>query len=82
MNNKLNNPNTAPKNILANIKPFLYIKKIPTIPPLLINGKFASDFCTKANLFNDCFASIRTSINNGSSLPPFAYKTNERQWFS
>ena len=43
-----------------------------------MNGKFVSDFCTKANLFNDFSASILTPINNGSSLPPFAYKTNAK----
>ena len=45
------------------------------MPPLLVNGKYVSEFCTKANLFNDFFASIYTPINNGSTMPPFAYKT-------
>ena len=43
--------------------------------PLLVNGKYVSEFCTKANLFNDFFASICTPINNGNTMPPFAYKT-------
>ena len=41
-------------------------------------GKFVSHFCTTAYLFNDVFASICTPINNGSTMPPFAYKTNVR----
>ena len=57
---------------------FYIIKKNPAIPSLLVNGKFVSDFCTKANLFNDFFASIYTPINKGSTMPPFAYKTNVR----
>ena len=43
--------------------------------PLLVNGKYVSEFCTKANLFNYFFASICTPINNGSTMSSFAYKT-------
>ena len=76
MTNKLNDPKAAPKTYWSILNRFLYNKKIPVIPPLLVNGKFVLNFCTKANLFNDFFASICTPINNGSTLPPFAYKTN------
>ena len=78
MTNKLNDPKAAPKTYWSILNNFLYNKKIPAIPPLLVNGKFVSDFCTKANLFNDFFASICTPINNGSTMPPFAYKSNVR----
>ena len=44
------------------------------IPPLLVNNKFFSDFRVKANLFNGFFVSICTPMNNGSTLPQFAYK--------
>ena len=54
---------------------FLYNKKIPAVPPLLVDGTFISDFCEKANLFNNFFASICTPIKNNSRLPPFVYKT-------
>ena len=53
MTNKLNDPKAAPKTYWSILNRFLYNKKIPAIPPLLVNGKFASDFCTKANLFYD-----------------------------
>ena len=33
----------------------LYKKKIPAISPLFVNGKFVSDFCEKANLFQNFF---------------------------
>ena len=46
------------------------------IPPLLVNNNFFSDFCIKSNLFADFFASICTPINNGSTLPQFAHKTD------
>ena len=54
------------------------IKKIPAIPPLLVDGKFVSDFCEKANLFNNFFSSICTPIQNTSILPPFLHRTNAR----
>ena len=61
---------------MVNIKLILYNKNIPSIPPLVVNNKFISDFRVKANLFNDFFASIYTPINNGSILPQFTYKTD------
>ena len=78
MTNKLSDPKMAPKTYWSILNRFLYNKKIPVIPPLLVNGKFVLNFCTKANLFNDFFASICTPINNGSTMPPFAYKTKVR----
>ena len=56
----------------------LYNKKIPTIPPLLVDGKLVSDFCIKANVFNNFFASICTPIDNTSCLPSFSYRTGSR----
>ena len=47
----------------------LYKQKIPAIPPLLVNGKFVSDLCEKANLFNSNFASTFIPIKNSSVLP-------------
>ena len=61
---------------MVNIKLILYNKNIPSIPPLVVNNKFISDFRVKANPFNDSFASIYTPINNGSILPQFTYKTD------
>ena len=76
MTSKLNDPKAAPKTYWSILNRFLYNKKIPSIPPLLVNDKFISDFHIKANLFNDFFASICTPINNGSTLPQLAYKTD------
>ena len=39
---------------------------------------FVSNFRSKANLFNDFFCVTTYINNNGSSLPPFAYKTNAK----
>ena len=45
------------------------IKKIPIIPPLLINDKFVIDIQTKANIFNKFFAEQCTPLKNDSVLP-------------
>ena len=51
----------------------LIYKKIPSIPPLLVNNNFISDIRVKANLFNDFLAPLYTTIKNGSTLSQFAY---------
>ena len=50
----------------------LYNKNLLTTPPLLVNGKFVSDFCEKGNIFSNFFASICTHIDNASCLPSFS----------
>ena len=62
MTSKLEDSNTASKTYWSILNRFLYNKKIPAIPPLLVDGNFISDFCKKANLFNNSFASIYTPI--------------------
>ena len=37
-----------------------------------------SDFCKKANIFNNFFASICTPIDNKSCLPSFSHRTGSR----
>ena len=44
----------------------------------MVDGKFVQDFCEKANLFNNFFSSICTSIQNTSILTPFLHRTNAR----
>ena len=78
MTSKLEDSNTASKTYWSILNRFLYNKKIPAIPPLLVDGNFISDFCEKANLFNNFFASICTPIKNNSRLSPFIYKTSTR----
>ena len=78
MTTKLQDPATAAKTYWAILSRLLYKKKNPVIPPLFVNGKFVSDFCEKANLFNKLFASLCTPIKNSSVLPLFSYRTNAR----
>ena len=58
MADKLQDPSTAPKTYWAIVIRLLYNKKIPAIPLQLVDGKFASDFCEKANFFNNFFLNI------------------------
>ena len=71
---KLKDAFTAPKTYWTIINHLLCNKKIPAIPPLLVDGNFVSDFNKKANLF----ASICTPIKNASTLPYFSYRKNSR----
>ena len=75
---KLYNPETVPKTYWSITNKFLSNKKIPIIPPILVNGELVSDFKQKANIFNNHFASQCTPIKNGSKLPNFIYKTEKR----
>ena len=78
MTKKLQDPKTAAKTCWAILSRLLHKKKIPAIPPLFVNGKFVSDFCEKANLFNNFFASICTPVKNSGLLPLFLYRTSAR----
>ena len=66
---KLNNPLLQVKTYRSILKTFCNDKKIPLIPPLLIDNKFVTDIRTKANVFNKFFAEQCTPLNNGSVLP-------------
>ena len=69
---------TMPKAYWSILNTILNNKKIPSIPPLNVNGKIISNFEKKAELFNLHFASQCTPINNSSVLLPLEYKTNGR----
>ena len=44
-------------------------KKVPIIPPLLINNEIIPDLEAKANHFNNLFASQCAPLNNNSKIP-------------
>ena len=54
MTDKFQNPSIPPKTYWVVLSRLLYNKKIPSVPPLLIDRKF-SDFCENANLFSNIF---------------------------
>ena len=76
---KLNDPQTNAKTYWSILKTFFNGRKIPIIPPLLIDGKIVSDFKEKANKFNEFSSCQCTPFNNGSKCPEHPYFiTNER----
>ena len=66
---KLSDPSASFKTYWFILKRFYNEKKVPIIPPVLINNKLESDFKTKANYFNSFFASKCTPLINNSTLP-------------
>ena len=66
---KLNNPLLQAKTYWSILKTFYNDKKIPLIPPLLVDDKFVTDIQKKANVFNKFFAEQCTPLDNNSSLP-------------
>ena len=78
MSKKLEDSHTAPKAYLTLLNHLIYNKKIPVIPPLIVDGSFISDFRAKSNIFKNYFAPICTPIKNVGVLPPYSYKTNTR----
>ena len=66
---KLNNLMLQAKTYWSVLKSFYNDKKIPLIPPFLIDDKFVTDIQTKANIFNKCFAEQCTPLRNGRVLP-------------
>ena len=73
-----NDPLLVPKTYWSILNRFLAKKKIPPIPPLLVNGTFETDLLTKANIFNEFFANQCTILDNGSTLPKCLFKTGAR----
>ena len=66
---KLNNPLVQAKTYWSILKTFYNGKKIPLIPPLLVNDNFVTDMKTKADIFNNFFAEQCTLLNTDSKLP-------------
>ena len=66
---KLEDPSTAPKTYWSILNRFLSNKKLPIIPPILVDDRVVSNFAEKTELFNSYFASQCTPVTNKSQLP-------------
>ena len=66
---KLNDPKTSAKAYWSILKTLYNGKKIPLIPPILVNNKLISNFKEKANHCNTFFTSQCTPVSNDSALP-------------
>ena len=63
---------------MVNNETFFNGKKVPIIPPLLVNGTSVTDFQEKANIFNSFFAKQCTLVSSNSVLPSeFTYLTKK-----
>ena len=69
LSDKLDDPKTSAKAYWSLLKTLYNGKKIPLIPPILVNNKLISNFKEKANHFNAFFASQCTAVSNDSALP-------------
>ena len=78
MKSKFEDAFTAPKTCWTIINRLLYNKRIPAIPPLLVDGNFVSDCNKKVNLFNKFFLSVCTPIKISSTPPHFSHRRNSR----
>ena len=65
---KLVNPSTGAKTYWSILKTFTSGRKVPVIPPLLINNEFIPNFKSKANYFNRFFNQQCTEISTDSSI--------------
>ena len=74
---RLNDPSTSAKSYWTILKAFYNKRKIPLIPPLLVNNSFVTDFKEKANLFNNFFCKQCTPVANDSALPTLLETPNE-----
>ena len=77
---KLTNPKTSSKTYWSILKTFYNGKKVPLIPPLVINNKLEPDFKRKADHFNKFFASRCTPLKNDSVLPTLLEHESEARF--
>ena len=76
---KLNDPTLQSKTYWSILKGFYNGKRVPVIPPLLVNNKFVTNFKAKANIFNNFFSKQCTPLANRNKLPESqVYLTNSR----
>ena len=70
---------TTIKTYWSILKTFHNGKKVPIIPPFLINDELISDFEVKANHFNNFLASQCTPLDNSRKIPKSqTYITNTK----
>ena len=71
-------PATSAKTYWSILKTLLSNKKMLSIPLLFHQGKYVTDFKTKAELFNSFFAKQGSIIQNSSKLPLILNKKTEK----
>ena len=74
---RLNDPRKSVKSYWTILKTFYNKRKVPLIPPLLVNNSSATDFKGQANLYNELFCRQCTPVANDSTLLTFLKTPNE-----
>ena len=74
---KLYDVSTAPKTYWSILNRFLSNRKVPIIPPILIDDKVVSNFTEKVKLSKSYFVFQCTPVINKSQLPSLEFKTNK-----
>ena len=74
---RLSDPSTSAKSYWTILKTFYNERKIPLIPPLLVNNSFVTDFKEKTNVFNEFFCKQCTPVANDSTSPTLLETPNE-----
>ena len=82
LRNKLSNPKTSSKAYWSILKSFFSDKKIPVVPPLVINDEYVTDFKTKTEIFNNHFSKQCSLIENSSTLPQIPMNPQMQNSFS
>ena len=59
--------------MIITLKTFYNGKKVPIIPPLLINNKLISNFEIKADYFNNFFTFQCTPLDINNNIPETQY---------
>ena len=72
-----NDPSTSAKSYWTILKTFYNKRKIPLIPPLLVNSSFVTDFKEKPKLFSEFFRKQCTPEANDSTLPKLVETPNQ-----
>ena len=65
---KLNEPHIGAKSYWSILNKFMHKKKIPLIPPILINDSFVMDISKKTHLFNTYYFFCKSLYNKKPKL--------------
>ena len=75
---KHEDPSTVPKTYWSISNRFSSNKKLPIIPPILVDDRIVSPFAEKTDIFSSYFDLQCTPITNNSQLPSLEFKTGKR----
>ena len=78
LGNLLSDSSTGEKHFWSAFKKLSNKKKTTSIPPIIDNNVYITNFNQIASVFNDYFANQCTIHDNGSTLPPLYFRTTSQ----